>query len=479
MLNNYQACTSILIGKNATVDGSTMIGRNEDSRSAWPKYFVKHNHIDHESNPIFKSHDNHFQLTLPKHQFAYSATPEWTKQYGLFEEDGINEFNVAMSATESNYANDDVLSADPLVKDGIGEEAMVTVVLPYIKTARDGVKRLGSLIEKYGSDENNGILFSDENEVWYMENGSGHHWVAVKIPDDSYAVVANQIAIQEINFSDQNHYMWSKNIKKFVQKYHLNHDVNHQFNFRNIFGTHNLSDTYYNTPRVWYGQKMFNPEVKQQPNSQEMPMIRKADRLLSINDAKTFLSSHYQGTEYDPVGNGKPSQKHKFRPISLAKTQESHVLQIRPNKINELKGIQWLAMGVAAESIYVPFFTSMNNTPNIYQTKADAKQYNPDSAYWVYKLTGVLLDSNYSLMLPKVENVQQILRIKLQNRIFKFDQKIQQINHLNQEQIIKKINEFNQKNAEIAFTAFKKLNYQLIADSTNLSPLNYHQDLNL
>lgn len=75
-----------------------------------------------------------------------------------------------MSATESAYANERVLACDPFNEEtGILEEAMITVVLPYIKTARDGIKRLGNIVETHGAAEANGILFADKNEAWYME----------------------------------------------------------------------------------------------------------------------------------------------------------------------------------------------------------------------------------------------------------------------------------------------------------------------
>lgn len=199
---NYSACTSMIVGKNASIDGSIMIARNEDSKSSWPKNYVIHPHQEFDTEQEFSSNDNGFKLPLPKVRAKYSATPEWTAKFGLFEEDGINEYGVAMSATESTYTNDYVLGADPLEKDGIGEEAMITVVLPYVKTAREGVKRLGRIIEYYGTSESNGILFADKDEAWYMETGGGHNWVAVKIPDDSYAVIANQTAIQYIDFQD-------------------------------------------------------------------------------------------------------------------------------------------------------------------------------------------------------------------------------------------------------------------------------------
>ena len=152
------SCTSILIGKKATVDGSVIIGRNEDAKTAWPKHLAFNQHQIKKNN-IFKSKDNKFQITLPNECFSYSSTPEWTDKYGVFEEDGINEYHVAMSATESAYANDRVMAVDPFDEEkGILEEAMITVVLPFIRSAREGVERLGKIIQKHGAAEADGIF---------------------------------------------------------------------------------------------------------------------------------------------------------------------------------------------------------------------------------------------------------------------------------------------------------------------------------
>ena len=90
---------------------------------------------------------------------------------------------MAVSATETISSNARVLGADPLVDDGLGEEDIVTIVLPYINTAKEGVERLGALLEKYGTYESNGIGFQDENEVWWLETIGGHHFIAKRVPD--------------------------------------------------------------------------------------------------------------------------------------------------------------------------------------------------------------------------------------------------------------------------------------------------------
>lgn len=478
MFSNRQtlsACTSILVGKKATADGSTMIGRNEDCRSAWPKHMIVHPHLENIENNHYSSpdKDNHFSISLPATRFKYTATPEWTSEFGSFEEDGINEYNVAMSATESAYANRRVLGFDPLTDHGIAEEAMINVVLPYIKSAREGVKRLGEIVSSHGAAEANGILFSDKDEVWYMEIGSGHHWVAQRIPDDCYAVVANQLAIQEVDFDDHDNFMYSKGIQSFVNKNHLN-TAKKGFNFRNIFGTHSYSDEIYNTPRVWDGQRILNPEIKQDPMSENLPFIRKASRLIHRDDVEAVLSSHFKETKYDPLGNGSEEDKKKFRPISLAKTQESHILQIRPNVPHNLAGIHWLALGVTAQSVFVPFYAAATDVHPAY--KVGTKNYSPDSAYWIYKLVGVLVDPHYLEFGKLLSDTQDDLYAQYTNLIQETDNQARQLDSKEQVSFLTKQSiQFQQ----IGIDRMHQLTSQLITQATDMSLLNFKTDLNL
>ena len=448
MFSNRQtlsACTSILVGKKATADGSTMIGRNEDCRSAWPKHMTVHPHQEGIENNHYSSpdKDNDFEIDLPSTSFKYTATPEWTDEFGTFEEDGINEFNVAMSATESAYANRRVLGYDPLLKSGIAEEAMINVVLPFIKSAREGVERLGQIVSEHGAAEANGVLFSDENEVWYFEIGSGHYWVAQQIPADSYAVVANQLAIQEVDFSDHENFITAPGIRDFVREHHLN-PAKTGFNFRNIFGTHSLSDEIYNTPRVWDGQRLLNPEIQQEPMDENLPFIRKANRLLHRDDVEAVLASHFKGTEYDPIGNGPEESKKKFRPISFA------------------------------QSSFVPFYASATDVHPAY--KVGTKDYSPDSAYWIYKLVSVLVDPHYLEFGKMLADTQDDLYAQFTHLIEETDHHATelsgdaQIDYLTKQSI-----HFQQ----VGIDRMQALTSKLITAATDMSPLNFKTDMNL
>lgn len=468
------ACTSILVGKKATADGSTIIARNEDNLAAWPKYFNIKPRTTFEQAPEFISKDTGFKLTLPKTSAKYSTTPEWTEEFGMFEESGINEYGVAMSATESAYTNSRVLGFDPYVANGIAEEAMITVVLPYVKSAKEGVLYLGELVEKYGTTESNGVLFSDVNDVWYMEIGSGHHWVAQRIPDDCYAVVANQLAIEVIDFDDTKQFLTSPGIQDFAKNNAL-WQVDQPFNFRQIFGTQDQSDLIYNTPRVWYGQKCLTPSVIQEPQSFKLPFIQKPDAPIQIEAIAKVLGSHYQGTVYDPLGDGTPAQKKAFRPISLAKTQESHILQLRPNLPTAMSGLHWLAMGVTAQSAFVPFYAGADDVP--YNYLIGDKTYSKDSAYWTYKLAGVLVDAHPKKFAKDLQQVQSHINSLMVETISKTDQIAKTIT--DNKQLAQTLTKGSNKAAQLAKNEIERLTAKLITESADLSPLNFNHDQNL
>ena len=298
-----------------------------------------------------------------------------------------------MSATESVYGNERALAYDPWVKNGLAEDSLQTMVAPFIDSARQGVQYLGKLIKKYGSPEGNGVLFSDAQEVWYMEIVTGHHWAATRIPDDAYAIAANQVVQDKVDFDDPENYMWSDGLQEFVAQHHLN-SSKEGFNFRRIFGTDNEKDRHYNTPRVWYGQRLFNPKIKQDPKSSDLPFICHANRLLAVEDLEEVLGSHYNETPFDPLGQGLEAEKKKFRPISMNRTQNSHVLQIRNDVPQAQSALMWLCFGIPSFSPYVPFYSNVNDIDPAWSNTP--KDYDIKSAYWMYRTLSMLTESHYS-----------------------------------------------------------------------------------
>lgn len=469
------ACTSIMVGKDASLDGSTFISRNEDRvKAIEPKQFLVQPAV-HDRHETYVSAYNKLTVPLPANGMRYTATPSVDQSAGPNEEDGFNEANVGESATESVYANDRVLAYDPFVKNGLAEDSMTTLVLPYIHSAREGVTRLGQLVAKYGAAEGNGVQFSDHNEVWYMEIATGHQWVAVRIPDDCYAVAANQIAIEQIDFDDHDNYMWSPNIQEFVNLHCLNPDKD-QWNFRHIFGTNTQKDHHYNTPRVWFAQRYLNPiaSANQTPESPDMPFIRKPERKISLEDIQYLLKSHYNETKYDPLGDGNDHDRHVYRAISLSRTAQSHILQMRNNVDAKHAAIQWVEFGVPSFCAYVPFFANADDTD--YSYRHFPKKMNLKSAYWLNEALAMIVESHYTDFMQADLDYQDDLNEWAQRRIAQVDDHAK---NLTGTKLTTYLTGQNHKIARHYNKKAKKLLFKLITEGTELSALTFKMDPNL
>lgn len=386
------SCTTILVGKKASIDGSTMIARNEDGAGPLnPQKFVV---VKPEDQPKhYQAVLNPVKIDLPDNPLRYTSTPDATDGHGTWAGAGINSDNVAMTATETITSNSRILGVDPLVEDGIGEEDITTITLPYIHSAREGVQRLGALLEKYGTYEMNAMAFSDHDEVWYFESIGGHHWAAIRIPDDAYVIAPNRFNIDQYDF-DSEDTLFASDLPELIEKNHLNPDQD-QVNLRHIFGSATIKDTRYNNPRAWYGQKYFNPEFKNSPIDQDLPFICRTSKKISVEDMKFVLSSHYQNTPYDPYGTGTEDEKKQFRPIGINRNQELHILQIRSNVPDEIAGVHWLAFGPNTFNAVIPFYANVNDTPEAY--KKTTGECDPTSMYWLTNVLALMGDHNFGL----------------------------------------------------------------------------------
>ena len=228
-----------------------------------------------------------------------------------------------------------------------------------------------------------------------MEIVTGHHWVAERIPDDAYAVTGNRVAIQQVDFNDHDNFMWSEGIQEFVEKNHFNPDK-YGWDFRHIFGTADVFDQHYNTPRQWYGHKVLNPSVEQDPLDFDLPFIMRTNYRITLADVQKILSSHYQGTPYDPLGHGTEEQKHLFRPISLNRTQNSHVLQVRNDLPEASSTIMWMSFGIPTFTPYIPFFGNADDIDVSYRETPKKLNMDLKSAYWMYRALSMIVEAHHA-----------------------------------------------------------------------------------
>lgn len=429
-------CTTILVGKKASYDGSTMIARNDDSSNG--KFTAKKLQVIHpEDMPrIYKSVLSKFEVELPENPLQYTAMPNAVEGDGMWAAAGVNIENIGMTATETITSNARVLGADPLVKDGFGEEDIVMITLPYIHSAKEGVKRLGLLLEQYGTYESNGIAFSDVDSIWYMETIGGHHWIARRVPDESYVMMPNQFGIDEFDFEDacsnENEYMCSKDLKEFIEENHLNLSQDDHFNPRYAFGSHSDSDHVYNSPRAWYMGRYFNPATydwdnphgKYSPESDELPWCLVPEKKITPSDVKYILSSHYQGTPYDPYGKSTESSlKGKYRTIGINRTDFVALIQLNGHKIKECQAIEWIAEGSNVFNTMVPLFAHMNTAPEYLANTT--KDVSTDNFYWASRLIGALADASYGNSITEIDRYQLAVEAKGNAIVKKYEKLIE------------------------------------------------------
>ena len=419
-------CTTILAGKGATYDGSTFMARNEDSGSGSfaPKKFIV---VMPEDQPrLYRSVISKVEIPLPDDPVRYTAVPNALPDEGIWGEAGVNAWNVAMSETETITSNARVLGADPLVREGIGEEDLLTIVLPYIRSAREGVRRLGALLEKYGTYEMNGIGFQDVDEVWWLESIGGHHWIARRVPDDCYAVIPNQLGIDVLDLEDalgeQKNYMCSADMAEFIRNNHLDlampwmteDEEKPLLDVRAAFGSHDDSDRIYNTPRAWAMERYLNPgtfiwdgpDADYCPESDDLPWCLVPEHKLTVEDVKYVLSDHFQGTPYDPYGrHGDGSLRGKYRPIGVNRNNFVALTQLRPYAPAACMALQWIAMGSNVFNAMLPFYANVETTP-VYLANTE-KTVTTESFYWTNRIIGALADAHFPKCSSHIERYQK------------------------------------------------------------------------
>ena len=439
-------CTTLLVGKKASYDGSTIVARNEDSSNGEfnPKRFVA---VDPAGRTTYTSVLGHLTVELPEAEgVRYTAMPNADLKEGLWEEAGFSARNVGMSATETITSNERVLAADPLVRyrpasgtpgepgyvpeqvGGIGEEDMVTLVLPYMTSARDGVLRMGALLEAHGTYEMNGIAFSDADEIWWLETVGGHHWIARRVPDDCYVTVPNQLGIDSFDLADaegagENH-LCSPDLRAWMAANHLDltpgvepGQVSDRFNPRDAFGSHSDSDHVYNTPRAWAIQRFLSPHAGAWdtaapaadfgPESDTLAWARRPERKVTVEDIKYALSLHYQGTPYDPYVADGSAARSAYRPIGINRNSQLAVLQLRPYVDASRGALQWVSLGSNPFNALVPLYANVDTTP-AYLADTTTRV-TSENFYWANRLVGALCDAAYGACLPHVERYQEAL----------------------------------------------------------------------
>ena len=390
-------CTTIIIGQEQTADGSMIVARSEDWDAMEAKNYEIFEGTDNGPRE-FVAKDSPFRCELPEKALGYSALSPYNL-HGHWGSAGFNTAGVGMSATESIFSSDEVLKHDRLVENGVAENSVFNITLPYVHTAREGVERLGMLIEKYGIAEGFGIGFIDSKEIWYLETACGHRWLACRMPKDQYFVTGNQSRFRTYDPNDKENYLASADLIEFAEKHGLYNPAQGTFDFHEAYARDIKLDTTYNYPRVWGLQQFFSPEIKNDVTKNTFPVFAKAAHKVTLTELRTAFRFHYDNTEHDPYLNSNP--KEPYRPVSIFRTTQTHLLQVRPELPQAIGCVNYVAMGMADLGVFLPLYQGITSYPEAY-TKGNGES-SDDSAYWKFRKIMVLGMTNYNKYAPIIK----------------------------------------------------------------------------
>ena len=430
-----QACCGFIIGRQLTKDGTTLFGRTED----YPYYpnGGKHNKnyvvVDaktYNEGDQIEDESNGFTYPHAANEMKYTATYDSARgdgSNGAFGEHGFNEAGVSMTATVTAIPNKKVLTTDPLKENGLPEAAMLDVILPRVKTAREGVELLAKVIEEKGSAEGNVVVFADQNETWYMEILSGHQYVAVKVPEDKYAVFANTYYLGHVDLNDTENVIASKDVEKVAKEsgnYKTDKDGN--FHIAKSYGPEKYAEG--DRSRTYAGITLLDPDSKVTYEDDEYELFRSPtdpNKKYTLEDAFALQRNRFEHLNGrfvpdDQIGVKKQGddgsndtvRKDQYKyALGNENVIDAHVYQINPNLPKSFGGTVWLGMGPSRNTPYVPFYGNVKDTYEAF--KPQTATYDPNSWYWTVWHIDQMAINNQDLFGKSIQNHWKALEEQL------------------------------------------------------------------
>ncbi|CYU42211.1 C69 family dipeptidase [Streptococcus suis] len=398
-----QACSGFIIGKGLTTDGSILYGRTEDY--PYPPNNGAHNknYIVVPATAYAKGDmlvDESFGFTAPHlaNEFKYTSTPDAARgdgSNGNFGAHGFNEKGVSMTATVTAIPNKKVLAVDPLVTaGGLGEAILIDYVLPRVTSAREGIELIAKTIDEKGSAEGNIIVIADKNEVWYMEILSGHQYVAIKFPEDKYAIFANTYYLGHVDFTDTENVIASAKVEEVAKQAENYMMVDGKFHIAKSYGPENYADG--DRSRTYAGIKLLDPASSVTYEDAVYDLLRQptdTSRRFSLQDTFALQRNRFEHLpEFRPDDeagkvkqgdNGANDQAadatYKYA-LGNENVIDAHVYQINSSLPSAFGGTVWLGLAQTRNTPYVPFYGIVTDTYEAFKNRSAS--YDTNSWYW-------------------------------------------------------------------------------------------------
>jgi len=439
-------CTTIMVGKLASTDGSVMTSHSCDGNyRTWLEIFP---HMKYEKGIIHSVYEGmlHTEEAWDMSKVIKKGEiPEADETFAFLNTayPCLNEKQLAIGET-TIYGRQELINPDGM----FFIEELEKIALQRCKTAREAIALVGKLAEEFGyADLAECITFADPKEVWQLEiAGSGKGkpsaiWCAERIPDENIGVCANIPRISTIDFKNKNYFMYSTDLQGVAKK--LGYwDGNEPLKFWKIINGKKPFAI-----REFYILSTLAPSLNLSFDAEELPFSVKPEKKQSPRDIMKFFRETYEGTQWDMTKNLivkvkdkdkdgnevekqvktpgisnwmnndlrtllnelKPGTVERQRTIAIAGCSYSHVIQCRDWLPDEVGAVAWFSFDNPGESPRIPIFSGVTALPASFSICGQAR-YRTDAAIWSFRETNRLATVNWSkgraLIEPSVQEFE-------------------------------------------------------------------------
>ena len=388
------ACTGVYVGKDVSDQGTYIIARSEDqAQSDYNKMFMVQPRVENVPGRVILDTATGFEIPLPDTTYKYTYVPDYTRgEDGMYPGSCTNEYGVSITGTVSTSTCDAWREADPFIEPGLREAILAAAVAAVSTTAREAVDVLLEYVDTYGSEEGNTVMINDQDEAWIVEIYSGHHYCAMKMPDDKVAVYGNQnmIGLVDPSATPEDGYIYSDGLFELIDELGLAVKEGDLYHLAKCVSNNTRSDS--SNMRNWGGMKLLAPSLVGEYDTNEFyPLFYSPDEKVSVLDVMDIYRNRYEGTELDVNLPGNEGN----RVIGTPNSSQIHILQTFPDWPAESAAINWICLGNTEHSVFIPFFSGITDTADAY--KVDGDTYDASGAYWKFKRIDTLAELDRSL----------------------------------------------------------------------------------
>ncbi len=468
------AGTNIIVGKDASTDGSTLCTYSADSYYLYGElsFYPSSTYSKYTQSKVYGWETHKYQGVIDQVGMTYAVLGN------------INEHQVCI--TESTFGGRKELIDTTGVLD-YGN--LIYITLQRAKNAQEAIQVMTDLVEKYGyCSSGETFTIADPNEIWLMEmigkgpDIKGAVWVAMRMPDDCISVHSNHSRITTLPLNDRANCKYSKDVISFAKEKGYYDGKNKDFSFSDAYDPMSFNARRFCDARVWSIYKNVCKETNRYvdyilgKSNERLPLWIKPDEKLSLLRLKNLMRDHFENSPLslandpgaEPFGaeyryeprtweyNGKTYFNES--PIASPKNAFSFVAQMRNWLPDKIGGVLWFGVDDATFTVYVPIYCGTTQVPNCFRKgNGSLLKFSWDAAYWVFNWVSGMAYAKYKYVAPDIIKVQAEFEQKLEDNLEVVEEAARSLYKKSPDYAIRFLTEYSESQATLMMNRWKEL----------------------